>query len=88
MNAPTLANLFAQQRQNRFGQLSGLLAMGKNSGAFNSLGGMFGQSGQPAQGVGSITPGSQMPQIDPTTMNQDYQNTIPGQINPNQIYGG
>lgn len=86
-NAPTLANLYAQQRQNRFNQLAGLVAMGKNSGAFNGLGGMFG-SNQPQQSVSPYTPGTQMTQIDPSTMNQDYNNILPGPITDDQIYGG
>lgn len=91
-NAPTLSNLYAQQRQNRFGQLAGMLAMGKNSGAFNGLSGMFGQQGQqpqfqPSQPMSQVGPGD-MSQINPVDMNQDYSSILPGQIDPNQIYGG
>lgn len=85
-NAPTLAALYGQQRANRFNQYAGMLAMGKNSGAFNGLGGMFGQPGQvPQQNYqpqDMVNP-SDMGQINPDTMNQDYQGLI-----PNQVYGG
>lgn len=93
-SAPTLANLYQQQRQNRFGELSGMFAMGKNSGMFGSSpsgSGAFSPTQVP-NGSGSpmIQPGSQMPQIDPSTMNTDYQSTLGQmpQIDPSQIYGG
>lgn len=47
--APTLSNLYGQQRANNFNQLAGLYTMGKNSGVYNQLGSMFNQQQNPIQ---------------------------------------
>lgn len=84
-NAPTLSNLFMQQRQNRFNQLAGGLAMARNSGAFNSLGGMFSnQGGQDPMSY--VNQPADMPQYGGTQGN--VMSTVPPMIDPDQIYGG
>jgi hypothetical protein len=89
-NAPTLAMLYGQQRQNRFNQYAGMLASAKNSGAFNGLSGMFGQPTQPQQPYyqpqDMVNPSDM--QMNTGTMSQDYSNILPGQIDPSQVYGG
>lgn len=79
-NAPTLSNLYAQQRNNRFGMVSGLLAGGRNSGMLGGLGQMFNQPQQP--GMDSYNPVSAGPsdfsQINSGQMNNDVNNTLPG----------
>jgi len=86
-NAPTLANLYAQQRQNRFGQLAGMFGMARNSGALNGFGSYL-------QGYGSganAQPTGYSPQIPMTPTNQlDTYNAAPD-VNatlPDQLYGG
>jgi hypothetical protein len=86
-NAPTLANLYAQQRQNRFGQLSGLFAMGRNSGAFNGMGNYLqgfgsGANAQPT-GYSQQVPMTPISQLDSYNAASDVNNTI-----PDQLYGG
>jgi hypothetical protein len=86
-NAPTLANLYAQQRQNRFGQLSGMFAMGRNSGAFNGMGNYLqgfgsGANAQPT-GYSQQVPMTPISQLDSYNNASDMNNTI-----PDQLYGG
>lgn len=88
-NAPTLANLYAQQRQNRFSQYAGLLGTARNSGVFNGLGGMFQQGGGAGPAPSTVQAGpSDYQSYDPTQMNSNVMSTVPAQLDPNQIYGG
>jgi hypothetical protein len=90
-NAPTLANLYAQQRQNRFGQLAGMFGMARNAGMFGSqqpqgsAGFTVGGMGNPGDGgMGSFTPQMQTPNYSPVEAGQgDYSQMDPNQVRQN-----
>lgn len=84
-NAPTLSNLYAQQRAQQYAKYMGILGTAKGLGAFNpstygGLGGMFGGN-SPAIGNESL----QMPQLNSGQTYQDVMNTLPDLGN---IFGG
>jgi hypothetical protein len=76
-NAPTLANLYAQQRSNRFNQYAGLLATGRNAG----LGNMFQQQPAPVM-QNNFAPIQASPsdftQYDPNDTRNNVMATLPG----------
>lgn len=84
-NAPTLSNLYAQQRQNRFNQYAGLLGTARNSGMLGNLGSMYSQQPNMNTSYSPIQAGSS--DYSPFDAGQNVMSTVPPMIDPAQ-YGG
>lgn len=86
-NAPTLSNLYSQQRQNRFSQYAGMLGTARNSGLLGGLGGMFGNNNQGGtDNMSYINQPAQMPTYNGTY--NDVMNTQMPPLDPSQYSGG